>query len=104
MERNVRKTGFDLNLYGEVSKMKEEWEEKILCATQCSRCREGLNQRILSVYDHQVICMGCKKREEERPDYDEASKDMIRQCLVDTERQYGDPGGFCYHHFYPYRC
>jgi hypothetical protein len=29
---------------------------------------------------------------------------MIRQCLVDTERQYGDPGDFCYHHFYPFTC
>lgn len=104
MERNGRETGFDLNLYGEVGKMKEEWEEKILCATQCSRCQKILDERIFSVYDHEVICIGCKKREEERPDYDEASKDMIRQCLVDTERQYGDPGGFCYHHFYAYTC
>jgi hypothetical protein len=48
--------------------------------------------------------MECKKSEEERPDYDEVSKKMIRQCLVDTEQQYGDPGGFCYHHFYPYTC
>ena len=91
------------NVHGEVGEMKEEWEEKILCATQCSRCHGGLDRRILSVYDHQVICMECKK-EEERPDYDEVSKNMIRQCMVDTERQYGDPGGFCYHHFYPYTC
>ncbi|NIS63297.1 MAG: hypothetical protein GTO13_22200 [Proteobacteria bacterium] len=87
-----------------MSKIKEEWEGRMLCATRCSRCHKVLDERILSVYDHEVICMGCKRREEERPDYDEASKDMIRQCLVDTEHQYGDPGGFCYHHFYPYTC
>jgi hypothetical protein len=81
------------NVHGEVGEMKEEWEETILCATQCSRCRGGLDRRILSVYDHQVICMECKKEEEERPDYDEVSKNMIRQCMVDTERQYGDRGG-----------
>jgi recombinational DNA repair protein (RecF pathway) len=82
--------------------MKEEGEERVLRATECSRCHGNLNQRILSVYDHRVICMDCKRKEEERPDYGEVSKDMIRQCLVDTEREYGDPGDFCYHHFYPY--
>lgn len=84
--------------------MKEDWEEKILCATQCSQYHERLDRRFLSVYDHQVICMECKRRGEVRPDYDQVSKDMIRQCLGDTERQHGDPGGFCYHHFYPYTC
>jgi hypothetical protein len=103
-ERNGRETKFEINLWGEVIKMKDEWEEKLLCVTQCSRCHGRLDQRILSVYDHQVICMECKKGEEERPDYNKASKDMIRQCLVDTERHYGDPEGFCYHHFYPYTC
>ena len=30
--------------------MKEEWEERMLCATECSRCHGKLDQRILSVY------------------------------------------------------
>jgi hypothetical protein len=30
--------------------MKEEWEERIICATQCSRCHGRLDRRILSVY------------------------------------------------------
>jgi len=95
--------------YGEVEiweggKMKEEWEERMICANQCSRCHGRLDRRILSVYDNKVICMECKRGEEARLDYDKVSKNMIRQCLVDTARKYGDPGGFCYHHFYPYTC
>jgi hypothetical protein len=29
---------------------------------------------------------------------------MIGQCLIDTEIQWGDPQGYCYHHFYPFTC
>jgi hypothetical protein len=50
MKRNAADGLFTKPSYGEVSKMKEEWEEKILCATQCSQCHERLDQRILSVY------------------------------------------------------
>jgi hypothetical protein len=60
--------------------------------------------RILSVYDHEAICMDCKKKEEQRPDYAEMSKETIGQCIVDTELQWGDPKGFCFHHFYSYTC
>jgi hypothetical protein len=35
--------------------MKEDWEEKILFATQCSQCHERLDQRFLSV--HVLIAM-----------------------------------------------
>jgi len=38
------------------------------------------NLRILSCYDHEAICMECKKQEEQRPDYEKKSKDMIGQC------------------------
>jgi len=87
--------------------MSNEWTEYLACATQCTRCEKKLNkddQRILSVYDHQAICMGCKKEEEQRPDHETVSKQTIGQCLIDTEAKFGDPKGYCYHHFYPYTC
>jgi hypothetical protein len=48
--------------------------------------------------------MECKKEEEARPDYEEVSKGMIGQCMAETELFYGDPGGYCFHHFYPFTC
>ncbi len=87
--------------------MQEDWVEKLSCAIQCHRCNEKMGQkdpRILSVYDHQAICMTCKKEEEQRPDYEKISKNTIGQCMIDTEMQYSDPAGYCYHHFYPYTC
>lgn len=90
-----------------MSTIKANWKEIISCATQCPRCDKKLGQkdeRILSVYDDQAICMDCKKKEEERPDYDEVSKKMIGQCLIDVDQQWGDPEAYCYHHFYPYKC
>lgn len=74
---------------------------------ECTRCDTKLkpeDQRILSVYDHQPICMECKAAEEKRTDYPEASKEMIGQCMIQTEMMYSDPEGYCYHHFYPYTC
>jgi hypothetical protein len=62
------------------------------------------NPRILSVLDHEAICMACKDQEEKQADYEEMSKQMIGQCLIDTEMQWGDPQGYCYHHFYPFTC
>jgi len=56
------------------------------------------------VIDHEAICMACKREEEKRDDYEEISKQTIGQCLIDTEMQWGDPQGYCYHHFYPYTC
>jgi len=87
--------------------MPGSWEKELSCALQCSRCNASLQnntKRILSVYDHQPICLNCKKTEEARPDYEETSRAMIGQCLADTEVQYGDPGGYCYYHFYPFTC
>ena len=87
--------------------MKDEWEKQISCAIQCSKCNNRLgqtDQRVLSVYDHQAICMDCKKEEEKRPDYEEISKNMIGQCMADTELLYSDPGGYCFYHFYPFKC
>ncbi len=87
--------------------MKNTWEDVISCAVKCSRCEKKLtpdDKRILSVVDHQPICMQCKQEEEKRPDYEELSKNMIGRCLVDTEQMYGDPGGYCFYHFYPYTC
>ena len=84
-----------------------KWEESLKCATSCPRCSEKLNpddKRVLSVYDHTPICMACKKAEENRPDYAEKAREMIGQCLAETELKWSDPEGFCYHHFYGYRC
>ncbi len=83
------------------------WEQKLTCATECRKCRRSLNpedQRILSVYDDEPICMECKRKEEQRPDYEKTSEDMIKQCMVDVELMQSDPGGYCFHHFYPYTC
>lgn len=85
-----------------------EWEKKLACATECSRCKKPLvpkEQRILSVYDDEAICMKCKREEEKRPDYKGTSETMIKQCMVDVELMpTGDPGAYCFHHFYPYTC
>jgi hypothetical protein len=87
--------------------MTDKWEKNLACAVVCSRCNANMaasDQRILSVYDHQPICMACKKREETRPDYEKISKEMIGACMAETEVMYGDPGGYCFYHFYPFRC
>ena len=88
--------------------MNDPWKEKIMCMIQCPRCGSSLkadDERILSVYDHEPICMKCKSEEEKSPDYAEVSKDMIGQCMIDAEMAYSmDVKGYCYHHFYPYKC
>lgn len=88
--------------------MAVEWEKRLACATECSKCAKSLtpkDQRILSVYDHEPICMTCKTREEQQPDYKATSLSMVRECLVDVELMpTGDPGEYCFHHFYPYTC
>ncbi|MCK9275449.1 MAG: hypothetical protein M0P57_10190 [Syntrophales bacterium] len=84
-----------------------DWKSKLTCAVECTRCKKPLNpkdQRILSVYDHEAICMECKRIEEKRPDYKETSGHMIGMCHRDIELMQKDPGPFCYHHFYPYTC
>ena len=87
--------------------MPDAWAEKLTCAIQCHRCERQLaptDPRILSVYDHEAICSACKEKEEKRDDYEEVSKRTIGECLIDTEMQWGDPQGYCYHHFYPFTC
>lgn len=87
--------------------MTDKWEETLSCALKCARCKATLtsvDQRILSVYDHEPICMTCKKEEEARPDYEEVSRNMIGSCMAETELMYSDPAGYCYHHFYPFKC
>jgi hypothetical protein len=66
--------------------MEDVWAEKLTCATHCHRCSQNLGpkeQRILSVYDHEAICMDCKNDEENRPDYEDISK-----CLFMIMRPY----------------
>jgi hypothetical protein len=87
--------------------MKDQWESNLACAIVCPRCEGPLaadEHRILSVFDHQPICMNCKKEEEGKPDYPEVSQNMIGTCMSETEMQYSDPGGYCYYHFYPFSC
>jgi hypothetical protein len=85
----------------------DKWEEKLSCALACRRCNAPLapeDKRILSVYDHEPLCLSCKKEEEQRPDYEAVSRQMIGNCMAETEVMLSDPGGYCYHHFYPLAC
>jgi hypothetical protein len=87
--------------------MSMDWKDKISCATECPKCSKSLvpgDLRILSVFDDAVICMACKAKEEKRPDHEEAARKMIGQCMIDVELKQSDPGGYCYHHFYPFSC
>jgi hypothetical protein len=29
---------------------------------------------------------------------------MIAECISNTGKPYGDPQGYCFHHFTPYKC
>ncbi len=85
----------------------DQWEEALSCAIKCSRCDAGLksnDKRILSVYDHNPICLACKAEEEQRQDYETVSRNAIGSCMAETEVLYGDPQGYCFHHFYPFTC
>jgi len=87
--------------------MTDKWQSDLKCAIACAHCNKSLkadDRRILSVYDHQPICLDCKKREEERADYPEVSQKMIGTCMAETEVMYSDPGGYCFYHFYPFKC
>lgn len=87
--------------------MTDQWQSELQCAIKCAHCHKSLgaeDRRILSVYDHRPICLDCKKIEEERDDYPEVSKNMIGTCMAETEVMYSDPGGYCFHHFYPFKC
>ena len=48
--------------------------------------------------------MDCKRAEEKRPDYPDQSRQMIADCLSTTGKPYGDPAGYCFHHFCPFKC
>jgi len=48
--------------------------------------------------------MECKKEEEKRPDYEDMSKQMIAACMETTNKPYGDPASYCFHHFCPFKC
>jgi len=87
--------------------MEKNWEKELSCANHCKRCNQPIEEkdrRILSVYDHKPICMECKREEEKKPDYDDASRQMIATCMETTSRPYGDPAGYCFHHFCPFKC
>jgi hypothetical protein len=84
--------------------MKDDRKQKIMCALECFRCHRSLSpgdERILSCYDHEAICMDCKRREETRPDYKEISNKILAQCSTEVELTQSDPGSYCHSHFYP---
>jgi hypothetical protein len=87
--------------------MSDQWERDLSCASVCSLCQaviEKGEQRILSVYSHRPICTRCKQEEEKREDYEDVSKQMIAACIRETAKPYGDPQGYCFYHFCPYKC
>ena len=87
--------------------MEKNWEKTLSCSDKCGRCQrplESKDQRLLSVYDHIPICMECKQAEEKRPDYEDVSKQMIAACMEETQKPYGDPASYCFHHFCPFKC
>ena len=45
-----------------------------------------------------------KKEEEKRPDYEDMSKQMIAHCMETTDKPYGNPASYCFHHFCPFKC
>jgi hypothetical protein len=87
--------------------MDETWEKHLDCASICQRCRKPLGKkdpRILSVVDHQPICLDCKQSEEAQPEYSDQSKQMIAGCIAATGKPYGDTASYCFHHFLPFTC
>jgi hypothetical protein len=85
----------------------QNWEKQLACAKACSRCSRPLKNkegRILSVVDHQPICILCKRVEEKKPDYEDASRQMMAECMEKTGRPYGDTASYCFHHFVPFKC
>jgi len=72
--------------------MTQSWKEKLSCATACHRCSQALagrDRRILSVYDHEPICLGCKAAEERRPDYESVSKEAARTTRACPRKRSG---------------
>ena len=47
-----------------------QWNKASL--PHCMRCGAPLNVRTMSMYKEDVICMECKEKEQQRPDYREA--------------------------------
>ncbi len=85
----------------------DDWEKELSCAAECPRCEKTLgkkDRRVLSVYDHQPICVDCKQKEETRADYSAVSKQMMARCIEEKGKPFGDAGGYCFHHFCPYTC
>lgn len=83
------------------------WKKELACASACGRCERPLgltDGRVMSIYDHRPVCLECKREEERRSDYEDRSRAMIADCIGETGRPYGDPAGFCFHHFCPFRC
>jgi hypothetical protein len=86
--------------------MNDRWKENLKGAQSCSVCKAEIDRkspRILSVYTHNPICLDCKQVEEKKSDYEDVAKAMISECLKKEGKPYGDPQGYCFHHFCPFK-
>lgn len=46
----------------------------------CHRCKKETYAYITSMFNLDVICLECKKKEEDHPDYENAKKAELEQC------------------------
>lgn len=64
--------------------MKDNFFQK----THCDRCGKPLNGiRIMSMFNTQTICMDCKKKETEHPDYAKA-RDAENEAVKNGDRNF----------------
>ena len=68
----------------------ENWEKQLSCAQECSRCNKSLTnkeRRILSIVDHQPICIDCKKEEEKEQikESELTAKDLFKKHRLKRE-------------------
>ena len=47
--------------------------------TTCQRCGKGTNVTIMSMFSTATICMDCKEKERDRPDYKTAEAKDLRE-------------------------
>ena len=51
--------------------------DKFLSQETCSRCGGGLNVRVMSMFNEEVICVNCKDEERKHPRYKEALSEEL---------------------------
>lgn len=53
--------------------------EVITMQVICARCKKVANPHIMSMFNTDLICMDCKEKERQRPDYRDAVKADIEE-------------------------